>query len=77
MFRGAIKKKEDATEGQKREVKLALGSALEGLILDVVGAKMAIATLWIANDLKLNDYDFACCCTLFSLHRQICCQSAL
>lgn len=45
MFRGAIKKKTDATAGQKREVKLALGSALAGLVMGVVGAKMAIASL--------------------------------
>lgn len=45
MFRGAIKKKADATDGQKREVKLALGSALAGLIMGIVGAKMAIASL--------------------------------
>jgi amino acid permease len=45
MFRGAIKAKADATAGQKREVKFALGSALAGLIMGVLGARMAIATL--------------------------------
>jgi amino acid permease len=45
MFRGAIKKKADATVGQKREVKLALGSGVLGLIMGIVGAKMAIASL--------------------------------
>jgi hypothetical protein len=45
MFRGAIKKKADATKGQKREVKFAMGSALIGLIMGVLGAKMAIASL--------------------------------
>ncbi len=45
MFRGAVRKKADATVGQKREVKLALVSALTGLVMGVMGAKMAIASL--------------------------------
>lgn len=45
MFRGAIKKKADATPGQKREVKFALGSALAGIVMGILGAKMAIASL--------------------------------
>lgn len=45
MFRGAIKKKSDATTGQKREVKLAIGSALIGTVMGLLGAKMAIASL--------------------------------
>ncbi|KAG7367195.1 transmembrane amino acid transporter [Nitzschia inconspicua] len=45
MFRGAIKKKADATKGQKREVKLAIGSAVVGTIMGLLGAKMAIASL--------------------------------
>jgi amino acid permease len=45
MFRGAIKMKSDATKGQKREVKLAIGSALVGTVMGLLGAKMAIASL--------------------------------
>ncbi|KAL3925883.1 MAG: hypothetical protein SGILL_000095 [Bacillariaceae sp.] len=45
MFRGAIKKKADATVGQKREVKLAIGSAVLGTVMGLLGAKMAIASL--------------------------------
>jgi hypothetical protein len=45
MFRGAIKKKADATPGQKREVKFAMGSAGVGIAMGVLGAKMAIASL--------------------------------
>ena len=45
MFRGAIKKKKDATAGQKREVNLALGSAAIGIALGLLGTKMAIASL--------------------------------
>jgi amino acid permease len=45
MFRGAIKLKADATKGQKREVKLAIGSALLGTVMGLLGAKMAIASL--------------------------------
>jgi amino acid permease len=45
MFRGAIKKKADATAGQKREVKFAFGSAGLGLAMGVLGAKMALASL--------------------------------
>jgi amino acid permease len=45
MFRGAIKKKSDATAGQKREVKFALGSAVAGLIMGVLGVKMTLASL--------------------------------
>ena len=45
MFRGAIKKKADATAGQKREVVAALGSAVVGIAMGVLGAKMAIASL--------------------------------
>ena len=45
MFRKAIKNKVDATTGQKREVKLAMGSAGVGLAMGLLGAKMAIASL--------------------------------
>lgn len=45
MFRGAIKKKADATKGQKAEVKLAIGSAVIGTVMGLLGAKMAIASL--------------------------------
>mmetsp|Transcript_92813 Transcript_92813/g.189058 ORF Transcript_92813/g.189058 Transcript_92813/m.189058 type:complete len:490 (+) Transcript_92813:165-1634(+) len=45
MFRGAIKKKKDATKGEKREVKLAMGSAVAGLIMGLIGTKMAIGSL--------------------------------
>jgi len=45
MFRKAIKNKEDATAGQKREVKLAGVSALLGVGMGLLGAKMAIASL--------------------------------
>ena len=45
MFRGAIKKKSDATAGQKREVKFALGSAILGLIMGTLGVKMTLANL--------------------------------
>ena len=45
MFRGAIKKKADATAGQKREVVAAMGSAVVGIAMGVLGAKMAIASL--------------------------------
>jgi hypothetical protein len=44
-FRGAIKLKADATKGQKREVKLAIGSALLAAVMGLLGAKMAIASL--------------------------------
>ena len=39
MFRGAIKKKTDATKGEKREVKLALGSAVAGICMGLIGTK--------------------------------------
>jgi amino acid permease len=45
MFRKAIKNKSDATAGQKREVKFAGGSALLGVGMGLLGAKMAIASL--------------------------------
>mmetsp|Transcript_2581 Transcript_2581/g.6195 ORF Transcript_2581/g.6195 Transcript_2581/m.6195 type:complete len:486 (-) Transcript_2581:201-1658(-) len=45
MFRGAIKKKADATKGEKREVKFALGSALAGICMGIIGTKMAIGSL--------------------------------
>jgi amino acid permease len=45
MFRGAIRMKSDATKGQKREVKLAVGSAVVGTVMGLLGAKMAIASL--------------------------------
>lgn len=45
MFRSAIKNKSDATKGQKREVVFAAGSALLGLCMGLLGAKMAIASL--------------------------------
>jgi len=46
MFRGAIKKKADATRSQKLEVKLATGSGVAGLVMGLLGAKMAIASLY-------------------------------
>lgn len=45
MFRKAIKNKKDATAGQKREVKFAMGSAGLGLAMGALGAKMALGTL--------------------------------
>lgn len=45
MYRGAIKKKADATKGEKREVKFALGSAVAGIIMGVLGTKMALGSL--------------------------------
>jgi hypothetical protein len=45
MFRGAIRKKVDATDGQRREVRLAVGSGIVGLLMGILGAKMALATL--------------------------------
>ena len=45
MFRGAIKKKADATPGQKREVIMALGSATIGLAMGILGVKMTLASL--------------------------------
>lgn len=45
MFSKAIGNKSDATEGQKREVKFAAGSALLGVGMGLLGAKMAIASL--------------------------------
>ena len=45
MFRKAIKNKKDPTPGQKREVKLAMGSAGIGIAMGALGAKMALGTL--------------------------------
>ena len=45
MFRGAIKKKADATKGQKIEVKFAAVSAAIGAAMGLMGAKMALGTL--------------------------------
>lgn len=45
MFRKAIKNKADATAGQKREVKFAAGSAVLGVGMGLLGAKMALASL--------------------------------
>eukprot|EP00537_Pseudo-nitzschia_pungens_P001924 CAMPEP_0172374012 /NCGR_PEP_ID=MMETSP1060-20121228/54089_1 /TAXON_ID=37318 /ORGANISM="Pseudo-nitzschia pungens, Strain cf. cingulata" /LENGTH=496 /DNA_ID=CAMNT_0013100537 /DNA_START=103 /DNA_END=1593 /DNA_ORIENTATION=+ len=45
MYRGVIKKKADATKGQKREVKFALGTAVLGIIMGALGTKMAIGSL--------------------------------
>lgn len=45
MFRGAIKKKADATQKQQLESKLAIGSVVAGLSMGLLGAKMAISTL--------------------------------
>jgi len=45
MFRGAIKKKVDATQGEKREVKFALASAVAGICMGLIGTKMAIGSL--------------------------------
>ena len=45
MFRGAIKKKVDATKGEIREVKLALASAIAGICMGLIGTKMAIGSL--------------------------------
>jgi amino acid permease len=45
MFRKAIKNKADATAGQKREVKFAGLSAMLGIGMGLLGAKMAIGSL--------------------------------
>jgi len=45
MFRGAIRKKIDATKEEKREVKFALGSAVAGICMGLIGTKMAIGSL--------------------------------
>lgn len=45
MFRKAIQNKSDATKGQKREVKFAGLSALLGIGMGLLGAKMALASL--------------------------------
>jgi len=45
MFRGAINRKVNPTKGEKREVKLALLSAFAGLLMGVIGTKMAITSL--------------------------------
>eukprot|EP00536_Pseudo-nitzschia_multiseries_P009124 jgi/Psemu1/199944/e_gw1.248.48.1 len=45
MYRGAIKKKANATKGEKREVKFALGTAVAGIIMGALGTKMAIGSL--------------------------------
>lgn len=45
MFRGAVKKMENATGAQKGEVKLALAVAVLGTVMGGLGAKMAIKSL--------------------------------
>jgi len=45
MFRGAIKKLPNPTKTQKREVKLALASAMLGLVMGVVGAVKAVQSI--------------------------------
>jgi amino acid permease len=47
MFRGAIKAKKDATPGQKREVKLAMGSAVAGIGMGILGAKKALQSIGV------------------------------
>jgi hypothetical protein len=42
MFRKAIKNKADATPGQKKEVVLAMASALLGSAMGVLGVKMVL-----------------------------------
>lgn len=43
MFRGAVKKMGDkASEGLKKEVKLALANASLGVVMGAIGAKMAL-----------------------------------
>ena len=41
MFRGAIKKNENATRWQKQEVNFSLVTAIIGFVMGLVGAKMA------------------------------------
>lgn len=45
MYRGAVKKMANPTKGQKREVKFALGSAAAGIVMGMIGTKMAIGSL--------------------------------
>ena len=45
MFRGAVKKKKDATDKLKREVNFAMANAGLGIGLGLLGAGMAIKTL--------------------------------
>ena len=47
MFRRAILQKKDATVGQKREVKLALASAVTGIAMGILGAKKALETIGV------------------------------
>jgi amino acid permease len=45
MFRGAVKRMDNATNAQKRETKFASAVAALGIAMGAVGAKMAIASL--------------------------------
>lgn len=45
MFRGAIRKLPDPTKFQKTEVKLAMGSALFGIVMGAVGAVKAVQAI--------------------------------
>lgn len=45
MFRGAVRKMPNPTRLQKAEVKAAMGCALFGAVVGVVGAVKAVQTL--------------------------------
>ena len=45
MFRGAIQKLSNPTKSQKLEVKLALGSAVLGLGMGIMGAIKAVQSI--------------------------------
>jgi hypothetical protein len=45
MFRGAVLKQRAATKAQKREVNLALGSAIIGIVLGTMGAVKAVQSI--------------------------------
>jgi hypothetical protein len=45
MFRGAVRKLRAATKAQKREVNMALGSALIGAVLGTMGAVKAVQSI--------------------------------
>jgi Na+/serine symporter len=45
MFRGAIKKLPNPTKFQKTEVKLALSSALFGIVMGAIGAVKAVQSI--------------------------------
>lgn len=45
MFRSAVKQKADATPALKKEVNVALTSGAMGLIMGILGMKMALQTI--------------------------------